>query len=109
MMRTVARNLITNAIKFTRKNGTVTINSAEEKNHFKIEIGDNGVGMDSETLNHLFRIDVNHKSLGTSNERGTGLGLIICKEFVEKNGGQLKAESKLEKGSKFSFTVPKHN
>jgi len=108
MMRTVVRNLITNAIKFTKENGFVKIGSNENKTHAKIEISDNGVGMNAETLNHLFRIDVNHKSIGTCNEEGTGMGLIICKEFVEKNGGHLNVKSKLGKGSKFSFTVPKH-
>lgn len=108
MMKTIIRNFITNAIKFTENEGVIQINATEAKFHYNITISDCGIGMDSETIKNLFRIDVNHKTMGTSNEVGSGLGLIICKEFVEKNGGDISISSKLGKGSKFTFTVPKH-
>lgn len=107
MIRTVLRNLVTNALKFTDPRGTIQLNAEESKHHIKIIVQDNGKGMDSESLKEIFRNDVNHKSLGTLNEEGTGLGLIICKEFVEKNGGQINVESTLGEGSKFIFTIPK--
>ncbi|MCW8849849.1 MAG: PAS domain-containing sensor histidine kinase [Melioribacteraceae bacterium] len=108
MMKTIIRNFITNAIKFTKNGGFVRIDSSDEKSFYKITITDFGIGMDEETIKNLFRIDVQHKSFGTSNEMGTGLGLILCKEFVEKNGGKISVKSKLGEGSKFAFTVPRH-
>ena len=108
MMKTVIRNLITNSIKFTQNGGIIRIDATEDKRYYKITVSDFGIGMDSETIKSLFRIDVKHDSLGTCNEIGTGLGLIICKEFVEKNGGKISVHSKLGEGSKFSFTVPCH-
>ncbi|MFZ1290891.1 MAG: PAS domain-containing sensor histidine kinase [Melioribacteraceae bacterium] len=109
MMRTIISNLITNAIKFSNAGGKVQIDSTDESTNYKIVISDSGIGMDAETLKRLFCIDANHKSIGTSKEEGTGLGLIICKEFVEKNGGHICVESKVGKGSKFSFTIPKYS
>ncbi|MCB0745389.1 MAG: PAS domain-containing sensor histidine kinase, partial [Ignavibacteriae bacterium] len=107
MMRTIIRNLLTNAIKFTKNDGVIKLDAIEESRNYKIIVSDCGMGMDTQTIKNLFRIDTAHKSIGTSNEIGTGLGLIICKEFVEKNGGHINVTSKLGKGSKFSFTVPK--
>ena len=72
----------------------------------EISIIDTGMGIDPENLKNLFRIDSKSSKLGTDNEKGTGLGLILCKEFVEKQGGQIWAESELGKGSKFTFTLP---
>ena len=109
MMNTVIRNLLTNSIKFTDPGGFVKLEVKEEEHYFKIIVSDNGRGMDPGTIEKLFRIDVEHKSLGTSNEPGTGLGLIICKEFVEKNGGHISVKSDLGKGSQFSFTIPNNN
>jgi signal transduction histidine kinase len=109
MMRTVLRNLITNAIKFTNIEGVIKISQSETERNIKITIQDNGQGMDMETAKNLFKIDSYHKSIGTLNEKGTGFGLIICKEFVEKNGGNISVQSKEGKGSKFSFTIPKYS
>ena len=101
------RNLISNAIKFTRPAGQIVI-SAELKNaELIIAIRDNGVGIKKENIGKLFRIDVNHSALGTQNEKGTGLGLILCKEFIEKHGGKIWVESEVGKGSQFYFSIPK--
>jgi PAS domain S-box-containing protein len=107
MIKMVLRNLVSNAIKFTKQKGEVDIIVALDKYNAVITISDNGVGIDPDNRNELFNISKNNSSkLGTANEPGTGLGLILCKEFVEKNNGQIWVESELEKGSKFSFTIP---
>ncbi|MGC9077326.1 MAG: ATP-binding protein [Candidatus Kapaibacteriota bacterium] len=103
---TVLRNLISNAIKFTKPNGKIVVSATSKNNFAEVCVEDTGVGMSKETMEKLFRIDVHHTSLGTANEKGTGLGLIVCKEFVEANGGQIWVESKEGKGSKFYFTIP---
>lgn len=106
MLNTVLRNLISNAIKFTPRNGKITI-SAEEKDGFAIiSVQDTGKGMTQETMDSLFRIDLSHSTRGTENEAGSGLGLILCREFVNKNGGEIKVESVLGLGTRFFFSVP---
>lgn len=107
MIQTVIRNLISNAIKFTNENGKININLSESKEFYILSIADSGVGMNQESVDKLFRIDVNHSTLGTKNEKGTGLGLIICKDFVELNGGTIWVESTEGLGSTFSFSIPK--
>lgn len=107
MVKTIFRNLISNAIKFTPANGYVTITSKDRNDFVEISVIDTGIGISEENLPKLFRIDVHHTTIGTSNEKGTGLGLILCKEFVEKNGGNIKVESTIEEGSRFTFTLPK--
>jgi signal transduction histidine kinase/ligand-binding sensor domain-containing protein len=106
MINTVLRNLINNAVKFSGEGNSIEIKTKTENSHIKVLIKDQGIGISEENLKKLFRIDVKFKSSGTSGEKGTGLGLILCKEFVEKNHGQIKVESVLGKGSTFSFTVP---
>ncbi len=106
MIRTILRNLITNAIKFTHKNGKVEVNTIMYKNHLEISVSDNGVGMSKDIMDKLFKIDANLSSRGTENERGTGLGLFLCKEFVEKHGGKIWTESEEGKGSTFKFLLP---
>lgn len=106
MLKTVLRNLITNAIKFTHKNGKVEIRSDVRKNYIELSVTDNGVGMKPESISKLFKIDANLTSLGTENEKGTGLGLFLCKEFVEKHRGKIWAESKEGEGSTFKFIIP---
>ena len=105
-LNTVVRNLISNAIKFTPDGGLVKLSLKQTNGHVQVSIADTGVGMDSEVLGKLFRLDAKHTTKGTANEKGTGLGLILCKDFVEKNGGRLWVESEEGKGSLFCFTVP---
>lgn len=106
----VLQNLLSNAIKFSHRNGTVTISAIpmqnENKAYIEICVADSGVGMDSDTVTKLFKVETAKSRLGTENELGTGLGLLLCKEFAEKNDGKIHAESKLGKGSKFYFTLP---
>ncbi len=106
MVRTILRNLITNAVKFTHRNGTVEVNAKTNKSHLEISVSDNGIGMSEETIAKLFRIDANLSTRGTENERGTGLGLFLCKEFVEKHKGRIWVESVEGKGSTFKINFP---
>lgn len=103
----VIRNLISNALKFTPKDGMITLKAIEKNKHWEISVRDTGVGMDRETQEKIFDDNSNITTYGTDNEKGTGLGLSLCKEMVEKNGGTIWVESYLRKGSTFFFTVPK--
>ncbi|MBK8396377.1 MAG: PAS domain S-box protein [Leptospiraceae bacterium] len=103
---TILRNLFTNAIKFSHPDGKITLSTLVNKNFIEISITDSGIGIDSENLISIFKFDSNYSGRGTWNETGTGLGLNLCKEFVEKQGGKIWAESELGKGSKFTFTLP---
>jgi len=109
MLNTVLRNLISNAIKFTPRNGTIEIGAIEDKdNSFTtIYVKDSGIGMDSELISKLFKIDEKVSRPGTNDEPSTGLGLLLCKEFIERHGGQIWVESEVGKGSTFYFTLPK--
>ena len=108
MFDTVLRNLVSNSIKFTRQGGEITfgINEEPEEGLLQIAVSDNGVGMKDEVLAKLFKIDEHVTTKGTEKEKGTGLGLILCKEFIEKHDGKIWAESTLGEGSKFKFTIP---
>jgi len=108
MINTVLRNLISNAIKFTKPGGEIIITVTEEKNKLTVAVKDNGIGISKDRVEKLFQIGENKSFPGTANEKGTGLGLILCKEFVEKNGGKIWVESEEGKGSMFSFTIPDH-
>jgi signal transduction histidine kinase len=101
----VIRNLITNAIKFTNDGGTVRIAAREKETEWLVSVKDNGVGMNDDVLKMLFDKTAPYTTRGTANEKGTGLGLILCKEFVEKNGGRIWVESEDGKGSTFFFTL----
>jgi signal transduction histidine kinase len=107
MVLTVVRNLLSNSIKFTHKGGVIEIMADYAGNFVNIKIKDNGIGMSPETLSNLFRIDSTHSLPGTEKEIGTGLGLILCKEFVEKNGGKIEVQSVPNKGTTISFTLPR--
>jgi PAS domain S-box-containing protein len=106
MINTILRNLLINAIKYTRQHGKITVFSKTYTDYTEIAIADTGVGMPEETRQKLFNIDSHITTKGTENEKGTGLGLVICKEFIEIHGGKIWVESKLNEGSIFSFTIP---
>ena len=106
MVKTVLRNLISNAIKYTNINGQIKINALENKQYVEISVKDNGIGISPETRKKLFKIDFLHSAPGTNDEKGTGLGLLLCKEFIELHGGNIWIESEAGKGSCFSFTLP---
>ncbi len=106
MIKTVLRNLISNAIKFTNLNGKINVYALRNDKFIEIAVSDNGVGMNEDAQNKLFRLETNKTSNGTANEKGSGLGLILCKEFVEKHGGKIWVESELGKGSVFKFELP---
>jgi two-component system, sensor histidine kinase and response regulator len=107
MLKTIVRNLLSNAIKFTPSNGKIELSAYEDIVKVEICVKDNGRGMNKENLGKLFKLDTSYSTRGTQEEEGTGLGLILCKEFVEKHGGTISAESELDKGSTFRFTLPK--
>ena len=111
MLSTIIRNLISNAIKFTPKGGRIEImanliKSSSRPDIVEIKIKDNGIGIAEDLLSKLFKIGEHASLPGTENEKGTGLGLILCKEFVEKHGGHIWINSEKEKGSEFIFTLP---
>jgi signal transduction histidine kinase/ligand-binding sensor domain-containing protein len=106
MIRTVLRNLITNAVKYTHKNGQVQVKAVTCGVNVEIAVSDSGIGMTEDTMSKLFRLDGNLSTRGTENERGTGLGLFLCKEFIEKHNGKIWAESELGKGSTFKILLP---
>lgn len=95
-----------NAIKFTKDGGVVTILSATDKNELTVTITDNGVGISKDRIDTLFSINEGYSTPGTKKEKGTGLGLILCKEFIEKHHGKIKVESNVGIGSSFSFSLP---
>ncbi|RKZ72771.1 MAG: hybrid sensor histidine kinase/response regulator [Candidatus Parabeggiatoa sp. nov. 1] len=106
MLNTVLKNLLSNAIKFTPANGTVAISCEEKDTEVEISISDTGIGIKPEDIDKLFKIDVSHTTIGTGKEEGTGLGLILCKELVEKNGGSIWVEGEEGKGSRFYIRLP---
>lgn len=106
MIETILRNLISNAIKFTGAGGDVTIKIYKDDGNIFAEVLDNGVGIKEESLSRLFRIDSQVLTPGTNQEEGTGLGLILCKEFAEMNEGRIRVESSPAKGSRFTLILP---
>ena len=106
MLNTVLRNLLSNALKFTPEGGKVSIHARRKDNAVVVSVKDTGTGIREEDVDKLFRIDVKYSSVGTNNERGTGLGLILCKEFIQHHGGKIWVESRLHEGSTFYFTLP---
>jgi signal transduction histidine kinase len=107
MLETILRNLLSNAIKFTPVSGTVSVKVMQKNNLVEISVSDTGIGIEENDKQKLFRIDSKLQSReGTENETGSGLGLILCKEFVDKLGGTIWAESKIGNGTTFKFTIP---
>lgn len=107
MMQSVFSNLISNAIKYTKPGGSIYITSSNEDSTVAISVTDTGIGMDKEDIDRLFRIDTTFTTPGTNDEQGSGLGLLITKELVEKNGGKIKVSSQKEVGTTFTVTLPK--
>ncbi len=106
MLKAVFRNLVSNAIKFTNRNGIITISAVATTSNILFSVSDNGIGIESHSLKQLFDISKFQSTKGTSNEEGTGLGLLLCKDFIEKHGGKIWAESEYGKGSVFYFNIP---
>jgi signal transduction histidine kinase len=106
LLKTVLRNLISNAIKFTNFGGAININAEQKDSNVTISVSDNGIGIAHDELLKLFDISEVITTKGTAKETGTGLGLLLCKEFVEKHGGKIWVESEVGKGSDFKFTLP---
>ncbi|HCE53732.1 MAG TPA: hypothetical protein DER05_01530 [Lutibacter sp.] len=106
MLDTILRNLISNAIKFTQPKGEIHIYSVLKKDFVEITVKDNGVGMTADEIAAIFSVNEINSSLGTFNEQGSGLGLILCSDFVESHGGKIWAESVVNQGSEFKFTLP---
>jgi len=107
MISTVIRNLLSNAIKFTPEKGSIKISAEDTGKFVEVTVADTGVGINPEDINKLFRIDADISTPGTANEKGTGLGLILCKEFIIMNNGDIRVESEIGKGSRFIVTLPK--
>lgn len=108
LVAVIIRNLLNNAIKFSNSEGKITIFSKENERFVSISIADNGIGMDKEEKDKLFRLDTSFSSKGTADEQGTGLGLLLCKEFIEKNAGEISVTSEKGQGSTFHITLPLH-
>lgn len=106
MIKTILRNLLSNAIKFTYRKGQIDVNAIEKDGEVVISVKDSGTGISPENIGKIFRIDSKFSLPGTENEMGTGLGLKLCKEFIEKHGGNIWVESNENDGSEFKFTVP---
>jgi len=106
LLQIIIRNLITNAIKYTNNGGKVDVYSAQYTDCVEVTISDNGVGMSDEVRSKLFMLDSSKSQKGTANESGTGLGLVLCKELVEKHKGKIWVESKFGEGSRFTFSLP---
>lgn len=106
MLNSIFRNLLTNAVKFSKRGGTIELNSAIEGNYIKISISDHGIGITNEVNEKLFRLDKLYSTPGTENEPGSGLGLILCKEMVRQHGGNIWFESKIDEGTTFYLTFP---
>ncbi len=107
MISTVLLNLVSNAVKFTPQKGKVNVLAYEKNNHIEVEIADSGVGISSKNMSKLFKPDEKFHTEGTDKEKGTGLGLILCKEFIEKNQGEIWVKSRVGVGSQFFFSLPK--
>jgi two-component system sensor histidine kinase/response regulator len=106
MVDAVIRNLLSNAVKFTKSGGAIAISATQTETMVEVSVTDTGIGIPQEKIPILFRIEHRYKRIGTAREKGTGLGLILCKEFVEKNGGKIWAESEVGKGTTVRFTLP---
>lgn len=106
MIKTIFRNLLTNALKFTNKSGEINIFAKMNGSVVEVSVVDNGIVMNEDTIKSLFQIGKSKSGIGTAGERGTGFGLMLCKQFVEKHQGTIWVDSEIGKGSAFHFTLP---
>jgi len=106
MVKTILRNLISNSLRFTHEGGKIAVLAEQIDEFVVVSVADSGIGLKGKDVKKLFRIDVNPSSIGESKEKGTGLGLILCKEFIDIIGGKIWVESEYEKGSTFKFSMP---
>ena len=106
MLKAILRNLISNAIKFTGEGGKIQVSAIHDHLNTTIQVADNGIGIGPETLEKLFSFSSLHSTKGTANESGTGFGLLLCKEYIEKHGGKIWIDSEMNKGTSVSFTIP---
>lgn len=109
LLKIILQNLLSNAIKFTNQGGVIKLNWKIVKEYIQISISDNGLGIKKEDMDRLFSLSENFTTVGTQNEKGSGLGLVLCKEIVEKHGGEIRVKSVEGKGSDFIFTIPFSN
>jgi len=109
MLNTILRNLISNSIKFTKPQGEIRILSKYAGDMVEVSVKDDGVGISKENIEGLFSIDKKNSIVGTANEKGSGLGLVLCKDFIEKHGGKIWVNSVINSGSEFVFTLPLHH
>ena len=107
MMKTVVRNVISNAIKFSNEKDCILISSIVSENSIEVCFSDSGVGIPAKSLSQIFNSGINKSSYGTKGESGTGLGLLLCKDFIEKNDGSIRIESEVGKGTKVYLTIPR--
>jgi signal transduction histidine kinase len=110
ILQSVIRNILSNAVKFTPTGGSIKIQAKENSKNITISIADTGIGMNAKMLENIFQLDVKNNRKGTDDEPSSGLGLILCKEFIEKHGGKIWIESEVNKGSTFYFVflMPLH-
>ena len=106
MVHAILRNLLSNAIKFTPEGGHIVISASKKSAFLSLTVKDSGVGITARDQKKLFNLDAFHTTKGTKDEQGTGLGMIICREFVQKNGGDIQVKSKPGQGSSFTFSLP---
>ncbi len=107
LLNTILRNLLTNAIKFSYANSKIQVTAIESEEFIEISITDFGVGIEENSIDKIFRIDSKFSKPGTEKEKGTGLGLILCKEFIDMHNGFIQVKSELNKGSTFTISFPK--
>jgi two-component system, sensor histidine kinase and response regulator len=106
MISTVVRNLISNAVKYTREGGKITITLFKENDMAVVSVKDTGIGMSPENVDKLFKVNENFKTFGTNNEEGTGLGLILCRDFIDMNNGKIEVHSEINVGTETLFRLP---
>ena len=109
MINTVLRNVISNAIKFTPQSGSIIISHESSDGEIVISVKDTGVGMDEKTIEQIFQLDRTTTSVGTAGEKGTGLGMTLCNEFIKRNKGKIWVTSKIGEGSTVSFSLPSND